>query len=287
VVIEHAYATCLRLARQHYENFPVASQLLPRATRHHVAAIYAFARIADDFADEGDRPDVERLALLEDWRRRLSECRRGSVAPEGSEAAQVFTALAATIDSCQLEPELFEDLLSAFAQDVRVTRYATWSDLLDYCRRSANPIGRLVLRVHGYRAEAMDERSDAICTALQLTNFWQDLGRDWTKGRLYVPRDVLAQAGADETDLARGELRAGWKAALRDVVGRTRRLFDRGQPLPDAVAGRLRWQLRATWLGGSRILDRVDALGPEVFSSRPSLGWTDAPGLIWRTLFWP
>jgi phytoene synthase len=276
----------LRLARQHYENFPVASLLLPRATRHHVAAIYAFARIADDFADEGDRPDAERLALLEDWRRRLFACQRGGGAGDGSEAAHVFTALAHTINACRLEIELFDDLLSAFAQDVRVRRYASWPDLLDYCRRSANPIGRLVLRVHGHRAASMDAESDAICTALQLTNFWQDLGRDWTKGRVYVPRDVLAASGADEADLGRGQLSAAWQVALREVVGRTRRLFEQGRPLPDAVSGRLRWQLRATWLGGSRILDRVEALGPAVLSSRPSLDWTDAPGLAWRTAFW-
>jgi len=171
-------------------------------------------------------------------------------------------------------------------QDVRVKRYASWPELLDYCRRSANPIGRLVLRVHGYRDETMDRESDAICTALQLTNFWQDLERDWVKGRVYVPRDVLMTTGADETDLARGQLAGPWQAALRDVVCRTRHLFEQGRPLPDRVSGRLRWELRATWLGGGRILDRVEALGPDVFRSRPTLGWTDAPGLIWHTLFW-
>jgi squalene synthase HpnC len=264
----------------------VASRFLPRATRHHVAAVYAFARTADDFADEGDRADAERLALLEGWRERLRCCVHDDVQDDGSDEAQVFVALRATMAACRLEPQLFEDLLSAFEQDVRVKRYETWADLLDYCRRSANPVGRLVLRINGYRAAGLDAESDAICTALQLTNFWQDMGRDWSKGRLYVPRDMLSAAGADEADLVRGHLSPAWTLALEEAVKRTRALFEEGRPIADAVRGRLRWELRATWLGGVRILDRVEAGGLTVFHSRPALTWKDAPGLIWNTLFW-
>ena len=286
MVAERAYATCLRVAREHYENFPVASRLLPRAARHHIAAIYAFARTADDFADEGDRSDAERLALLDGWRQRLRRSAHDTVQDDGTEAAQVFVALKATMAACGLEPQLFEDLLSAFEQDVRVKRYEKWADVLDYCRRSANPIGRLVLRINGYRNAARDAESDAICTALQLTNFWQDFARDWNNGRLYVPRDVFSATAASEQDLARGSLSPAWAAALAEVAGRTRQLFMEGRPLTEAVRGRLRWELRATWLGGVRILNRVEAIGPRLLESRPALTWRDGPGLIWNTLFW-
>ena len=173
-----AYAVCLRLAREHYENFPVASRLLPRAMRPHIAAVYAFARIADDFADEGSRSAGTRLALIDDWARRL----HGAVSQHGSgataagdtddpTAAAVFVALSETIRECRLPVQLFDDLLSAFRQDVTVRRYETWEDVLEYCRRSANPVGRLVLNIAGYRAPQIEAWSDAVCTALQLTNF--------------------------------------------------------------------------------------------------------------------
>ena len=169
------------MARAHYENFPVASWLLPAAMRPHVAAVYAFARTADDFADEGRRSPDERLRLLDDWERRLHAC----VEPgQHDPADQIFLAVGQTIRTCNLPVSLFEDLLSAFRQDITTHRYQTWDDVLDYCRRSANPVGRLVLRIAGYDDPRLDQSSDALCTALQLTNFWQDIGRDWQKGRL-------------------------------------------------------------------------------------------------------
>src|SRR6185436_15401675 len=148
---------------------------------------------------------------------------------------------------------LFDDLLSAFAQDTMTTRYASWSEVLDYCRRSANPVGRLVLRIAGYRDEALDRASDALCTALQLTNFWQDLGRDWRAGRLYVPREVLDACGAREGAFTS----PAWALALDACVAVTREQFELGRPVCDGVRGRLRFELRCTWLGGTRILDRV------------------------------
>ena len=286
MVADASYAHCLRLAQAHYENFPVASRLLPRAARPHIAAIYAFARVADDFADEGDRTIETRLSLLDNWATRLDGAVAGRVEADGSDAAHIFTALAGTIRACRLERSLFDDLLSAFRQDVTTTRYENWSDVLDYCRRSADPIGRLVLRVSGYRDARLDRLSDAVCTALQLTNFWQDIERDWAKGRVYVPRDIQRATGADEGDLARRRITDPWRAALADVSRRTRALFTTGRPIADAVSGRLRWELRATWLGGVRILDRLEAAHFDVFAHRPTLGRGDLPAMAWHMLTW-
>jgi phytoene synthase len=286
VVSAAAYDVCFRLARTHYENFPVASVFVPRPARRHVAAIYAFARVADDIADEGDRPAADRLARLDDWASRLDQAAAGRVDDDGSEAAAIFTALAATMRERKLDASLFHDLLSAFRQDVTVHRYESWRDLLDYCRRSANPIGRLVLRVCGYAPGPIDAHADAVCTALQLTNFWQDVASDWRRGRLYVPLAVVREAGADEADLARGVLSPPWRAALACVAGPTRELFEQGRAVADEVHGRLRWELRATWLGGVRILDRIAASGFDVFDARPTLGWGDAAALAWRSIAW-
>lgn len=281
-----AYAACRRMAETHYENFPVASRLMPPAARPHIAAIYAFARTADDFADEGPRSDAERIAALEAWQWRLREAAAGRVEQDGSDAALVFTALAATMRRFDLELQLFEDLLSAFCQDVLVKRYETWADLIDYCRRSAAPVGRLVLRVCGYRDAGLDAQSDAICHALQLTNFWQDVGVDWAKGRVYVPRDLLVAAGASEASLAAGEWTEAWEMALRDAASRTRLLFALGRPLPDAVRGRLRYELRATWLGGMRILDKLERRNFDALHHRPTLRWHDAVRVLGGTFRW-
>jgi squalene synthase HpnC len=286
VVVEAAYATCLRLARAHYENFPVASRLVPAESRPHVAAIYAFARTSDDFADEGDRSADERLALIADWQRRLEQAADGHVDDDGSEAAHIFVALSATMKRCGLEVQLFRDLLSAFAQDVVVKRYETWEELLDYCRRSANPVGRLVLRVSGCRRPEADRQSDAVCTALQLTNFWQDIERDWEKGRVYVPRALMAAHGALEDHLARRTWTPNWRETLIEAGRRTRALFAEGRPVTEAVRGRLRYELRATWLGGTRILDRLEAVDYNIFARRPTLGPSDAAAIFWRALWW-
>jgi squalene synthase HpnC len=272
-----AYAACARLAREHYENFPVASLLLPRPMRPHVAAVYAFARTADDFADEGTRSVEERLRLLDDWSNRLHD----------EPADDVFLAVQNTIREKRLPITLFEDLLSAFRQDVTVRRYATWTDLLDYCRRSANPVGRLVLRIAGHDDIQLDRASDAMCTALQLANFWQDLERDWAKGRLYVPRADVDAAGARESDLDARRMTPAWRAALAAVAARTRTLFDEGRAVADGVSGRLRWELRFTWLGGVRILDRLERARFDVFQDRPSLGPSDAPAILWGAVAWP
>ena len=302
-----AYAECERIAREHYENFPVASLLMPRAMRPHVAAVYAFARAADDFADEGSLAAPHRIELLDGWEVRLHDSVAGRRAepPRAEEPAatiRIFQALGNTIAEKALPVSLFEDLLSAFRQDVTVCRYATWTDVLDYCRRSANPIGRLVLRIAGYRDDRFDGWSDAICSALQLTNFWQDLSIDTRRDRLYLPADVLREYGvASGADLppspeatARqvhgprhvGRLPSGWRTALADVADRTRELFDVGRPLCDAVGGRLRYELRAVWLGGTRILDRLHVADYDPFAHRPTLGAGDALWLAWRFCAW-
>ena len=283
--LARAYAYCERLARSHYENFPVASRLLPARMRPHIAAIYAFARLADDMADEGDRPPADRLADLDAWDACLNAAALGAV-ERGEPHAEVFLALRHTIETCGLPVQLFHDLVSAFRQDVTTTRYATRDDLMDYCRRSANPVGRLVLRVAGYDRADLDASSDAVCTALQLTNFWQDLEVDWRKGRVYVPGSVLASASASTDDLAARRITAEWRTALDEVTARTRTLFASGRAVCDAVGGRLGLELRATWIGGSRILDKLEASGFDVFRRRPTLTAADAPAVLWRTLTW-
>ena len=291
VDLDAAYASCARDARGHYENFPVASLLIPPAMRKHVAAVYAFARAADDFADEGTRSADDRHRLLDGWRCRLQAAEAGAApappaAGEPANTAEIFVALAATIRDAKLPLPLFEDLLSAFRQDVSVTRYATWHDLLDYCRRSANPIGRLVLRIAGYRSDRLDAWSDAVCTALQLTNFWQDFAVDLSRGRIYLPQEVLHAHGAREEDLAGHGLNREWRASLAAVVARTRAMFMTGRPVADAVRGRLRYELRATWLGGMRILARLEQSGFDA-RRRPRLRAADLPWFTWRMLRWP
>ncbi len=279
--LEASYARCDALARRHYENFPVASWLLPRAMRPHIAAIYAFARVADDVADEPGRDPGERLGVLDAWGRDLHTA---LTEPDFDHA--ILPATADTIRRFELPVQLFDDLLSAFRQDVTVHRYETWTALMDYCRRSANPVGRLVLRVAAVRNESADLASDALCTALQLANFWQDFGVDWRSGRLYVPRDEISRAGASEADLDRGSMTPGWKAAIRSCVEVTRRLFQAGRPVTDAVRGRLRLELRATWLGGVRILRKIERLDYDTLSVRPTLGATDALRLLPSLLLW-
>lgn len=281
-----AYAACAALAQSHYENFPVASRLLPRPMRPHIAAIYAFARVADDLADEGHVPAAERLTQLAAWQRRLHGAVASPLTGTSTHEDLIIVATAHTIQTLDLPISLFDDLISAFGQDTMTTRYDSWADLFDYCRRSANPIGRLVLRVAGVRDGALLAPSDALCTALQLTNFWQDFGRDWEAGRLYVPREVYAACGASEDDLRDRRPGAGWSRAIGECVRVTAEWFGRGRAVCDGVTGRLRYELRFTWLGGRRILDRVERQRERVFTDRPRLTAADVPGLAWRAVAW-
>jgi squalene synthase HpnC len=279
------------MARSHYENFPVASWLLPRAMRPHIAAVYAYARVADDIADEGSAPAADRRARLNAWQRRLHAA-VAAYGNDGTDPAQhahedlIVVALAHSIRSLDLPIALFDDLVSAFGQDTMTTRYDSWAGVFDYCRRSANPVGRLVLRIAGHRDERLDRSSDALCTALQLTNFWQDIGRDWRSGRLYVPREVMAASGADESDLDRAAITDAWSRAIETCAVVTREQFGRGRDVCDGVAGRLRYELRFTWLGGRRILERVHRHRRRLLTDRPALGAADLPVLLWQALRW-
>jgi phytoene synthase len=255
--------------------------------RPHVAAVYAFARVADDFADEGMARPTERLERLAAWRARLH---RAAADGDRSTAATrddlIFLAVGHSIRTLALPVSLFDDLLSAFGQDTTTVRYASWTDVLDYCRRSANPVGRLVLRIAGYDDSRLDRSSDALCTALQLTNFWQDFGRDWRAGRLYLPREVVSACGAVEADLAAGRVTPAWAAALDRAAAYTRSLYDEGRLVCDTVRGRLGIELRFTWLGGARILERAGRNRARLLEYRPVLGVADVPVLLWRALRW-
>ena len=286
--LARAYDACERLAQSHYENFPVASRLLPAPMRPHVAAVYAFARVADDMADEGTAPAAERQAELLRWQQRLHDAvasTNGNM-PSDDRSDLILAALAHSIRSLDLPVSLFDDLLSAFGQDTTTNRYDSWADVFDYCRRSANPIGRLVLRIAGIRNDTLDRSSDALCTALQLTNFWQDFGRDWRSGRLYVPREVQSRCRARESELHGPMLPDAWTNALEICIDKTGALFSEGRTVCDGVAGRLKFELRVTWLGGRRVLDRVRTTGAELLHVRPTLGAADVPGLLWHAAFW-
>jgi len=270
--LETSYEYCERLARAHYENFPVGSILVPKRLRKHFYSIYAFARTADDFADEGydlGYSEGERLRLLEQWSDMLTESLRGRV------THPIFVALSRTIDDFDLPTELFEDLLSAFSQDVTCRRYDTLDQLVDYCRRSANPIGRLVLLLFGHRDEQRHLWSDQICTALQLANHWQDVAVDLKKDRIYLPEDDLVRFDIVEKDLKNFSVNQKFKSLMQFEVERTRDMFVRGKSLCVSVPGRLGLELRAVWLGGMRILDRIQKNGYDVFTNRPVITSSD------------
>ena len=280
--LEEAFAFCERMAREHYENFPVGSLLVPRARRKHVYSIYAFARTADDFADEGyddaSLTEAERLRRLDDWEKQLEACLHGQA------EHPVFIALTATIGELQLPAQLFRDLLSAFKQDVIKRRYADFAEVLDYCRRSANPVGRLILRLFDYRDARLDEMSDAICTALQLANFWQDVAVDIQKDRVYLPQDEMAKHGVSVDDLRARQGTEHFRRLLQLQVERTRELFARGQRLPDEVSGRLALELRLTWHGGMRILELIEQQGFDTLRARPKLTKLDTLVMLSRAL---
>ena len=272
---EAAYAHCAQVVRRHYENFPVASLLIPKQMRRHVAAIYAFARQADDFADEASY-EGRRAGLLADWRCKLD------AAAAGIATDPVFVALSSTIASQRLPVGLMHDLISAFEQDIRVSHYETFTDLLAYCRLSANPVGRLVLHLFGHSSDRLMEQSDAVCTALQLANFWQDVAIDQAKGRCYIPREDLVRFRCLPEDLARGRTDGGFVEVMRFEVNRTRDLFIKGSGLPAAVGGRLGFELRLVLLGGMRILERIEGSNYDVFRKRPALGAPDWALLLMR-----
>jgi len=266
----------------HYENFPVASLLVPRALRPAIGAIYRFARTADDIADEGDLLPEARLAGLDRYERALDAIAAGTPPAEPP-----FPQLAAAIARHALPLAPFRDLLSAFRQDVSTTRYATVELLLDYCRRSANPVGRLMLRLYGAESPANGIASDAICTALQLINFWQDIAADWCRGRVYLPGEDLARFGVTEAHIASARCDDAWRALIAFESGRTRALLESGRSLTRALPWRLRLEVSGILAGGHRILDGIDAAGGDVFRRPPQLSGTAWAGVARDAVFPP
>ena len=262
----------------HYENFPVASWLLPARLRPPVEAIYAFARGADDIADEGDLSDAARLRGLERYSRALDAIERGDTPTEAP-----FARLAAAVRDYDLPIPLLRDLIDAFSQDVVKKRYATFDELADYARRSANPVGRLLLHLfeHGKRARHVFAenvpgtfsvaQSDLVCSALQYVNFWQDVEIDWAKGRVYLPQEDLERFGVSERQIEARQVDANWTALMRFECERARGMLVAGKPLGRALPGRVGLEIRATIEGGIAIADRISAASGDVFRHRPRL----------------
>ena len=260
----------------HYENFPVASLLLPAPLRDPVAVIYRFARSADDIADEGDDPPAARLASLERFRDALERLDQ----PE----SPLFADIARIVEEHDLPIASFHDLLDAFAQDVVKKRYADFAELLGYCQRSANPVGRLLLELFKRTSETELEQSDAICTSLQLVNFWQDVAIDYAKGRIYLPQDEMAAHGVSEAQIGAQRCDDAWRALMAFQVHRSRELMRHGTPLGADLPGRSGLEIRATVQGGLRILEKIETAGYDVFRRRPVLEWRDWPLVLWRAL---
>ena len=268
------------MAVNHYENFPVASLLLPFQFRRPVALIYRFAREADDFADEGEFADDVRLQRLDGFRRELQKIETGS--PPG---IPWFSALAQIIGKYRLPVEALRDLLSAFSQDVTKKRYASYGELLDYCRRSANPIGRLLLVLYGKATAQNLAYSNAICSSLQLINFLQDIAIDYRNGRIYLPQDEMARFQVSEQQIAAGDAGGNWQAFIAFQIERARGLLYSGAPLGRVLKGRIGLEMRMIIAGGDRILAKIASAGGDVFRQRPVLRWFDWPLLLARSLF--
>ncbi|MBI1195660.1 MAG: squalene synthase HpnC [Gammaproteobacteria bacterium] len=278
ISVDQAYSDCLAKARRHYENFPVASNLLPKRLRLPVAVIYAFARTADDIADEGDADPEERLQALNDYARALDDCLDDGPADE-----PVFIALADVVKEHDLDRTLLHDLLRAFRMDVTKYRYANFAEVLNYCRFSANPVGRLLLQLDGHRDPGLMAQSDAICSALQLINFYQDLAQDYDENdRIYLPQDEMHAHGIDDEQIA--DRRSG--PAMRKLMAlqfeRCRELMCSGAPLAWRLKGRLGLEIRLTVMGGLRVLDRLE--GQTDLFSRPRLRSGDYVWMLWRAL---
>jgi squalene synthase HpnC len=294
--IQNAYHHCETLAKSHYENFPVGSLLIPKAKRPHIWSIYAFARMADDFADEGYPSrnnfsdlnawrdaivsgEQKRLEQLDAWETQLKACY------EGEPSHPIFIALAQTIRELQIPMKPLQDLLIAFKMDVTKRRYANWEEVLHYCQHSANPVGRLVLMVFGYQNEELFELSDAICTGLQLANFWQDISIDREKDRIYIPLDLLKKYNASDETVLDPSNNFEWGSLLRDLGKFTETFFIKGSSLPSRVKGQLSWELRTTWLGGMTILKRACMNHRRSISERPKVKKMDWVKILLKSFF--
>ncbi len=264
-----AYSYCQNMASSHYENFPVASILLPKHLRRPISAIYAFSRTADDFADEGDMADVERLAALNNYSAALQYIAHHGAAADND---PIFIALADTIKHHKLNTQHFEDLLIAFRQDVTQSRYQTHNEVITYCQHSANPIGRLLLQLHGYTDDVLLQQSDAVCTALQLINFYQDIQNDYQqRDRIYLPQDELTLHGIAECELARAITSPDFAALMQQQYQRIDDLLHAGAPLGSQLTGRFGWEIRTTILAAWTLLNTLKNRPIDQQLQRPTL----------------
>ena len=277
--LDAAFAYCAAITLAHYENYPVASIFLPQEKRPYIQAIYAFSRVADDFADEENRSPEERIGKLNDWEEKLVQCYGGHA------DHPVFIALGETVRRNNIPIEPLKDLLTAFKRDVTQKRYRTFDDLLSYCRCSANPVCRLVLMIFGHRDEALFKLSDNICTALQLTNFWQDVAVDRQKDRLYLPVEDLQRFGWSIESWSDGVMEESFRQLMKFEAERTRTLFYEGAELPSLVEKELRIELKLVWFGGMSILKRLEKIRYDVFHRRPALSSLNKFMILVRGLF--
>lgn len=277
--ISHAYKSALEFAKKHYENFPVVSWFIPKQLRKHIAIIYWFARTADDFSDEGNLSDYERLSKLDEFKKSLDMLLTGKFKSPFEEA------LANTIKERNLSPQLFYDLLSAFKQDVVKKRYHNFDEVLDYCKLSANPVGRLILELFDIRNETAFGHSDKFCTALQLTNFYQDVEIDYEKGRIYLPQDEMKKYNVNENLFAKKENNSNLKQLLKHNIDRTQVLFDEGKNLLKFLNSRLKLEIKWTILGGEAILQKIRTNDYNIFHARPKLTKKDFGALFIKSFF--
>lgn len=272
------YEIALKFAEEHYENFPVVSFLVPKELRKHVAVIYQFARTADDLADEGNDTDSIRIENLNNYESDFTEAQKGNYKNE------FWKALHASILERNLTPKYFHDLLKAFKQDVEVKRYNTFEDILQYCAHSANPVGRLILELFNLGDEELNIYSDNICTALQLANFYQDVGVDFKKGRIYIPLEEMKKYGVDENVFVEKDNNVNFKELLRHQVDRTKNIFQEGRKLIQHLPYRLRLEISWTVLGGEKILSEIEKIDYDVLNVRPKLSKFDYIFLMIKSL---
>lgn len=277
--VPEAFAYCEKITRRHYENFPVASLFLPREKRPYICAVYAFARTADDYADEGTRTHAERLYLLDEWEKKLD------AAYEGRPDGPVFVAIAETAARTGIPKNALADLLEAFRMDVTNNSFNTFDDLLRYCRHSANPVGRLVLHIFDAVSDRAIEQSDALCTGLQLANFWQDVSNDLARGRLYIPLEDIARYGYTESELRRGIADERFRTLMAFEVQRTKDFFEKGRPLLTETIPALRTELRLTWRGGMTILRKIEQARYDVLDRRPAISLRDKLVIMAHAIF--
>lgn len=273
---DSAYKSALAFAKQHYENFPVISFLIKKELRKDVAIIYWFARTADDYADEGNFTDEKRLDLIDNFRYRFSQLMSGNFKNDFERALYL------TISKHDLDPAAFYDLLSAFRQDVVKKEYSDFNELLDYCRRSANPVGRLILQLYNVRNDEANRLSDKICTALQLTNFYQDIGIDYKKGRIYLPQDEMEKFNVNRNIFELRENSLNFKALLKYQVNRARLLFNEGRNLVNYLSGLFKYEIKWTILGGEEILSKIEKSDYSVLTNRQEISKKDFLRLFFR-----